>query len=140
MTSGKEKPVVLAKKTTREVVKRYANAREAARDRGVDFNVVYRSCKKHTLSYGDFYFRYEDDFDPNESFENVVKLRPVLAVNVKTKHWLWFESVTEAGMHFFGYDEGAKKAMRSGRSKDGYVFVHADKRMRNEKCEVEVCK
>ena len=137
MSHGKQRPVVMAKKTTREIVRHYANACEAARDIGVEPNVVYRSCRKHILSEGGYYFRYEDDFDPNESFENVVKLLPVLAVNRETGHWLWFESVTKAGMYFYGYDEGAKNAMKSGRSKNGYVFVYADKRMRSERCEVK---
>lgn len=137
MSRGKQRPVVMAKKTTREIVKRYANATEAARDTGLEPNVVYRSCKKRILSEGDSYFRYEDDFDPNESFENVVKLRPVLAVNMRTGHWLWFESISEAGMHFYGYDEGARNAMKNGRSRDGYAFVYADRRMRSERCEVE---
>jgi hypothetical protein len=137
MSHGKQRPVVMAKKTTREIVKRYANAGEAARDMGFEYNVVYRSCRNLTLSAGDFYFRFEDDFDPDESFENVVKLRPVLAVNMDTRHWMWFESISEAGMRFYGRVNGARKAMLDGRSINGYVFVYADRRMRSDKCEAD---
>ena len=137
MTRGREKPVVMAKKTTREVVKRYASIQEAALDNGTYPASVRRECARKVLGRGDVYFRFEKDFDPNESFSGISNGRPVLAVNKRTRHWLWFESATMAGRHFYKSDSGVTQAMRKGREKDGYVFVYADRRMRSEKCEAE---
>ena len=137
MTSGRARPVVLSKKTTREIVGRYPSARNAASAVGVDYVAIYRECKKRRLGRGELYWRYEDDFDPNEDFGRIGCYRPVIAINSKTRHWLWFESITAASMHFYGYEDGAGKAMRNGKECNGYMFFHADKRMRSEKCEVK---
>ena len=133
---GTPRAVVRAKKTTREVVGRYATIADASRASGVYPTSIQKECAKRRLGAGELYWRYEEDFDPNESFERIEVRRPVLAVNPRTGHWLWFESVAAAGMHFYGYDNGAIVAMRKGHSKNGYMFVYADRRMRSEKCEV----
>ena len=137
MGTWNARPVVLAKKTTREVVKRYPSASAASLAERVREGKIAHECKNRWLGEGNLYWRYEDDFDPDESFENRTRRRPVLAINEETGHWLWFESITAAGMHFYGYDEGAVRAMKSGKPIDGYVFVYADKRMRSERCEVK---
>ena len=137
MTSRRGRPVVLVKKTTREIVKRYQSIRDAANHIGTQPVSIHRECKNRSLGSGDLYWRYEDDFDPNESFEFIVNRRPVLAANVKTGHWLWFESAAAAGLHFYGDVHGVKRAMRHGRDKNGYAFVYADRRMRSERCEVK---
>lgn len=133
----KGRPVVLVKKTTREVVKRYQSIRGASRASGIHYDQIFDQCNRRGLGGGYLYWRYEDDFDPNESFEGVRKNRPVLAVNKMTGHWVWFDSMADAGRHFFGNVHGAKKAMKSGRECNGYAFVYADRRMRSERCEVE---
>ena len=138
MTCGKARPVVLVKKTTREVVKRYPSASAAGINASVSRVNINRDCRQRRLGAGDLYWRFEDDFDPNESFAGIKVRRPVLAINRKTGHWLWFESISEAGMHFYGNPRSAGEAMRNDRTKNGYTFVYADRRMRSEKCEVGV--
>lgn len=137
MTSGLPRSVVVVKKTTREIVGRYPSAVNAELCTGVNRDKIVKECSRKCLGRGYHYWRFEDEFDPNENFGNVGRYRPILAANKDTGHWMWFESLVAAGYHFYGNEHGARIAMKDGRTKDGYAFVYADRRMRREKCEVE---
>ena len=131
------RPVVKAKKTTREIVAVYDSAAAAARAEGTSPSRISKRCARRSLGRGDCYYRFMDEFDPNESFERAERYRPVLAVNKLTGHWMWFESAKAASEAFYGSHCGVDVAIRRGRTRRGYAFVYADRRMRAERCEVK---
>ena len=131
------RPVVKAKKTTREVVAVFDSVSAAAREGGKCPDVLNRTLARNGLGTGEFYYRYVDVFDPDESFGHVRKNRPVLAVNRLTGRWMWFEGVSAAARHFGMKPSAVSRSLKSGSLRKGYAFVYADRRMRAERCEVK---
>lgn len=64
--------VVMVDKRIRKVFRRFDSAAEASRALGKKRKDVSHSCKHRRLGPEDYYFRYEDDFDPNEDFTGKV--------------------------------------------------------------------
>ena len=131
------RPVVKAKKTTREIVAVYPSVLAAAKANGRQSRRLSNALEGRKLGAGECYYRYADEFDPNESFAHVRQYRPVLAVNEKTGHWMWFESAKAASRELNCSKDYVRGAVKHGRRWGGYAFVYADRRMRAEKCEVK---
>lgn len=86
------KKVFECDKITMKVVRQWPSATEADKDLGF---LVAGRCSRKNVSKGKYVYRYEDDYDPNESFENKPN-RPVLAIEVETKKKYAFYSVKDA--------------------------------------------
>lgn len=88
-------PVVKVHKRTREVVKRYRSFNEAAKDNGRDAASIRRLACNNGVSYGDFYYRLEADFDPDEDLTGKPNC-PVVVKDTKTGQVAWFGCVSLA--------------------------------------------
>lgn len=90
-----KRPVVKAHKRTREVVGRYEGYKEAAEGSGFSASAVQNAAKKMSVSFGDYYWRHEDEFDPEEDFMGKQNC-PVLVKDTKTGEIAWFGCVKAA--------------------------------------------
>lgn len=82
-------PVVKVDKLTREVVARYESLRAAAKAERTKVDHMLHRCNDRMLPRGRYYFRYADDFDPDEVFKGSYYC-PVLVTNKKTGEKLWY--------------------------------------------------
>lgn len=85
--------VVKVRKRTREVVATYDSASEAARENDMAVSSVMHTTRGLTL--GEFYFRYEEDFDPCEDFTGMRNC-PVIVRDEKTGQAAWYCDATTA--------------------------------------------
>ena len=76
-------------KISRRVEGEYASAAEAARALDLRPGLVDGTCRLRSLPHGDFYFRYADDFDPDESFAGK-RFCPLVLTDVDTGRSRWF--------------------------------------------------
>lgn len=90
---NKPRAVLKIDKKTREVVSRYRTATEAAKDNGMATTSVIRATV--SVSQGRFYYRCEEDFDPDEDFSGK-KNCPVIAKDEKTDQMAWYHDVATA--------------------------------------------
>lgn len=81
------KAVVKAHKRTREVVGRYKSFGEAERENGLPASTMF--YKVRSLVPGDYYYRLESEFDPDEDFTGKPNC-PVVVRDVKTGQVAWF--------------------------------------------------
>lgn len=72
--------VVEVDKITREVIRRYKSVGHAGNVKGSNKQTIYANCKNKSLSPGNTYFRYEQEFDKFERFRDGTKYRPVVAM------------------------------------------------------------
>ena len=77
------RPVVMVDKQTRQVIKRFKSVAEAARFDGTCHEVMKAKCENRRLTRLWHYFRYEEDFDPDEDFTGRINC-PVLVLDVDT--------------------------------------------------------
>lgn len=89
----KPRAVVKVNKRTREVVASYRSATEAAKDNDTASTTIIRATK--AVSAGEFYFRCEEDFEPDEDFTGK-KNCPVIAKDEKTGQMAWYCDVHTA--------------------------------------------
>lgn len=87
IVSGKPTAVVKVSKRTREVVAEYRSATQAAKESGVASTSVIRATRG--VSVGEFYFRCQEGFDPDEDFTGM-KNCPVIAKDEKTGQMAWY--------------------------------------------------
>lgn len=83
------KAVVKVHKRTREIVETYPSRIEAARKNGISIGVIDRAITKGNIPFGNFYYRSESDFDPDEDFTGKSNC-PVVVKDVKTGQIAWF--------------------------------------------------
>lgn len=87
-------PVVKVDKLSRTVVERYGSMREAVEKNGLSNGTVSKHCNSRMLTEGDFYFRREDDFDPDEDFTGKRNC-PVVLYDTWDDAILWYPSATK---------------------------------------------
>lgn len=102
-------PVLKIHKRTREVVGRYKSFGEAERENDLPASTMY--YKVRTLVPGDYYYRIEDDFDPEEDFTGRANC-PVVVRDVRTGQTAWYGCARTAakklGISYSSIIEGAR--------------------------------
>lgn len=88
MTESKR--VYRCDKITMEVVEIYRNTTDA--QTGTEETHISGDCKARIVSKGRYVWRYEDDYDPNESFEGK-RNRPVICGDYKKGRIFFFSSI-----------------------------------------------
>lgn len=83
------KPVLRVHKRTREVAGRYSSYAEAARESGASISTIQYTAKENAIPSGDYYFRFAEDFDPDEDFTGK-KNCPVVARDTATGRVAWY--------------------------------------------------
>ena len=112
-----KRPVVMAHKRTREIIKRYESVTEAAEDFGFSHFKMSKLCRRRSLSGSFWYVRFEDEFDPDEDFTGKPHC-PAVLIEVETKRALWFPT-RYAAADFLGVDRSyIGAAIRLGRTID----------------------
>ena len=91
----RSKKVFECDKITMEIVRQWDSATDAEKELGF---FVAGSCCRKNVSKGKYVYRYEDDYDPNESFEGK-HFRPVLVVDIATRKKQAFYSIEDAAKH-----------------------------------------
>ena len=81
-------------KITRQPIAIYKSASEAAKDAGIRDKRMRLMCNNKTLIPGVFYYRYIDDFNPNENFAGKQNC-PVVLLDVVNGQHRWFGSMSE---------------------------------------------
>lgn len=105
--------VVKAHKLTREVVARYDSPAAAGACEGADSSVIRSRCRGRMLGRDDFYFRYADDFDPEERFLNS-KNCPVVVADAEAGRVLWFPTASACAKSLCFAKPTLIKALRTG--------------------------
>ena len=85
------RPVVMADKRTREVIRRFESAADAGMILGINGKSLARMCRHKTLQNDEHYFRYEEDFDQDEDFTGRDNC-PVIVLDTFTGAVEWFPS------------------------------------------------
>lgn len=73
--------VVQADKISRQVVKRYASIYQAEPHVPFSVTTLYSICYRKCLPKGRYYFRFEEEFDPDERFRSNARNRPIMAIS-----------------------------------------------------------
>ncbi len=120
--SVKPMSVVKVHKRTREIAKRYASYTEAAMDNGLSITSIQRSAKEKRVSYGDYCYRFEADFDPDEDFTGRNNC-PVIVKDVKTGQVAWFGCVSIASEKLGTSMRHLYKCMKKGLKVRGRFIV-----------------
>ena len=81
--------VVQVDKRTREVIGRFGSALEAEKSLGYVNGGVSRACRNRSVWMGDWYLRYERDYDPDEDISGKVGC-PVYTVDFLTGERAWY--------------------------------------------------
>ena len=68
-------------KLTRSVVKRYESSYAAGLAEGMGDRLIYSCAWKKSLSRGRYYYRFEEDYDPDEDFSRCCN-KPVVVTDV----------------------------------------------------------
>lgn len=91
----KPRRVFKCDKLTMEIIEAYPSAREAERANDLPCSSVYHAAGLRNVGYEGYVWRYEDDYDPHESFEGKCN-RPVAIMDTKTKAVAVFETLKVA--------------------------------------------
>ena len=104
----RSKKVFECDKITMEIVRQWDSATDAEKELGF---FVAGSCCRKNVSKGKYVYRYEDDYDPNESFEGK-HFRPVLVVDIATRKKQAFYSIEDISGKNAGHHTGAWRCGR----------------------------
>ena len=117
-------------KLTRDIEGVYPSVASAARSVGMRGKRMDDLCRKRNLPPGAFYYRFEDDFDRDESFEGK-RNRPVVLVDESTGSKLWFVDRAECAKTMGWSTARVSASISSGRSSllgGQYVALYANMR------------
>ena len=92
---SQKRPVVKCDKLTMRTVETYESASEADRRNGLKKGTVANCCRLKKVGFDDFVWRFEDEYDPNETFEGCHN-RPIVLRNVETGEVYAFGSSRKA--------------------------------------------
>lgn len=106
------RPVVVCDKVTMRILKEYPSVTEAARNEGLNLANLHRSCTLKSVRRGDLpLYRFKDQYDPNESFEDRYN-RPVMLIDSETKKVLVFYDIKDAARHAYVSPATVQRAIR----------------------------
>lgn len=125
-----KRPVVIAHKRTREIIKRFETTKEAAESFGNSRDGFIKSCKARGLSDSFWYARYEDEFDPDEDFTGRSNC-PAAVIDLETRRVFWFPT-RYAAADFMGVSRSyISQAVRKGRTiDDRFRVMDAGRRLK----------
>lgn len=92
---GEKKQVVKCDKYTMKVVGEYPSVPDAAKATGEDKSGIRAACIHRRVGWQGHVWRYADDYDPNETFENKSN-RPVYVFDTVTKAVAAFDTLSAA--------------------------------------------
>ena len=117
--------VLMCDKVTMKVIRRFGSAKEAARKTGELRDSITRSCLKRHVSSGGIVWRYEDDYDPEETFEGKNN-RPVEVSDTKDGTATVYCNINDAAYALAYCERFVNHAIRSGRLAGGrYLLSYA---------------
>lgn len=114
MTRFHKRPVYKCDKLSMEVLEAYQSAMEAELANGLRVTSVAFHAKRKNVSSGPYVWRYADEYDPNESFEDR-KNRPIACYDTMTKKAAVFLNLPEAARLTGLHHTTIVKAMSEGR-------------------------
>ena len=114
--------VVQVDKRTREVIRRFSSAAEAERFFGYGRCSVVRACVKRRCGLNDWYFRYEEDFDPIEDIGGKPGC-PVVSVDVDANKARWHANKAECAKALYVDRKTISRAVAKGKLIDGRYRV-----------------
>lgn len=97
------RPVVKCDKVTMEIVERFPSTVEADKSLGLKHAYVAPTCRMRKVSKGKYVWRYESDYDPEESFAGKHN-RPVSVFDTHTgEERTYYDAREAADAEFVGY-------------------------------------
>lgn len=105
--------VLKANKITRQVEEAYPSIVSAAMSAGMRSKRMDDLCRKRNLPKGMSYYRYAEDFDPNESFEGK-RNRPVVLLDTVSGERLWFGDRADCGERMGWSENRVSSSISSG--------------------------
>ena len=117
--------VLKCDRITLEVLAEYKNPAEAARALGLPFNTVRHSCDERRVGFRPYVLRYEDEYDPEESYEGK-RGRPLAVHDTESGDTLCFYGPGDAAAALFVCECSITRAAKTGRRVLGrYAVTYA---------------
>ena len=93
---GKNHPCVKVDKLTGAIIEQYASCTEAGRENGISPGIIIDVTRRKTLyRSGRFFYRYADEYDPNEDWTGKYG-RPIIGANQMLCVVGFFQSIEAA--------------------------------------------
>lgn len=108
------KAILMCDKITMKVIKRFDSAGEAAKRTGEIRESIGRSCLKKHVSSGAVVWRYEEDYDPEETFDGKHN-RPVEVVDTKDGAKTVYCNIGDAAYALVYCERAVNHAIRKGK-------------------------
>ena len=110
-------------KITMEVVSEFKSVQDAMRKTGYSYSTIQNGCRHHSVGYFPYVFRYADDYDPEERFNDRVVGRPVVMLDIKTGKTKVFPRASEAAKAAYISKDMVYLMIKTGGAASGrYVF------------------